>query len=681
MQQSRVRRGLATSAVAALAITGLTLVAAPADAAGGEGLELISQQGRVASVRPDGDTADLPTQYVDLVARRTDPALSIHFEVNADPDAGDGDPGWVTVGSEAAPPGPFVKRQWNGMIDGTSVAGTSVAVRAVGVGGAETTYSTVHDVAVHGAADPVHSVTVDANGGAYFAQPYADAGRTRTLMSVGGTTSATGGTVALSWWNPTAGAFHGTTDAAVSPFDIKVVPDMSAPRVPGGEFRDALDITGWDGTESGGTIAVRAERDSDEVALLSTYAQTVSSVQAHVEQIRSDGTATVEVGALDQHGRITPGVEIRRASDGSLVGYTDQTGYVAADQASGTSESYYANVSDVDAFEAGTDRVSDPIVPGAYEPWPAATEVVLADGAVFDDDEYAAGDLAIQVLDQEGAPYGGGADVRHALHRAGEEAPEPTTSRSDEHGRVVVPFDPAGPDGEYVLTSTPLANLAASADPGTTFVAGDATLSLSGPAAAAPGGRVTYAGRLAVGDRPLPGRRIELAFSRGRELVPGTGADAGILVGGSPTLTASTTTAADGTFSVTVADPAEAGAPAEAGGVLTATAPAARETATAAVAFGTGPGTATLRLAGSSQGGAADRLMISGPDAVAGERVKVLAKVGRRWKAVKTAVLGRTGDVTVKVKDRNGTKRTSYRVRLLPSARTASSTTRTVRVR
>lgn len=684
MRQSRVRRGLAASAVGALAVTGLAVAAPAARAADGPGLELLSQQHGRASLRPDGGTENLPTQYVDLVAARTDPALTIHVEVNADADAGDADPGWEQVGAEAAPPGAFVTKAWDGTIDGASAVGTSVAVRAVGVDGARTTYDTVHDVAVTGTESPVHSVSVRSTAPGYFAQPYADSGRTRTQVRVEGTTSATTGTAQLSWWDPAAREFRGQVDAALTPYDLKVSPDTSTPTVAGGQFRAALDITGYDAAASGGRLAVRAERDSDEVAVLTPYAQGIGSVVAYLRGSHSDGTSTLQVAVTDQSSEGIVGAEVRRMSDGALVGWTDGTGSVTTTQVSGTSERYYANATDADGFDAAVDRATAPIEPPVFTPVPRSAALVLADGAVFDDDEYAAGDVALQSLDQEGRPYAGEAEIAYLLRTPGRPDPEPTVGTSDGTGRLVVPFDPAGPDGRYEVDlgngpgAERVAGGRAGQDPAS-FIAGDATLSLvrTTPAPAS-GGRATYAGRLAIGEHPLPGRRVDLRLDRGTEAVPGRTADA-TLAGGATTTTV--TTGDDGTFTVTVADAAERGGPSETGGVLTATAPSARETATAAVDFGAGVGTFRLRLTGRSSGAGPDRLTVGGDASVAGERVTVLARIGRRWKAVTRAVLDRTGGASVKVRDRNGAAPTRYRVRLLASSRVRPSTSRTTTVR
>ena len=140
----------------------------------------------------------------------------------------------------------------------------------------------------------------------------------------------------------------------------------------------------------------------------------------------------------------------------------------------------------------------------------------------------------------------------------------------------------------------------------------------------------------------------------------------------------------------------EGGLPGETGGTLTATAVAAKETASVTTTFTAGPAapappsatppkapaTVKLKLSGSSKGRAADKLTVSSARTAAGQRVRVYAKSGKGgWKVVKTVRLDRAGRVTAKIKDRNGTKVTSYRVQLIASASVKASTSNVKRLR
>ena len=79
-------RGLAVAAVGALTVTGLAGVASPASHAAAADVVFLSQfnPGHDASTRYDGyDSA------ITLAARVLDPAATVRFELNANPDASD----------------------------------------------------------------------------------------------------------------------------------------------------------------------------------------------------------------------------------------------------------------------------------------------------------------------------------------------------------------------------------------------------------------------------------------------------------------------------------------------------------------------------------------------------------------------------------------------------------------
>ncbi|UMG93757.1 hypothetical protein [Nocardioides sp. TF02-7] len=506
MQHDKLRRGLAASAVGALAVTGLTVATSPAHAAEGDGARMVSQSTGTASLRVDiaWDIGERPPT-VELVAERLDADATLRFEVNADPGAADDSPGWTPVGDSFAPPGRFVRHEWDGLIGAQSAAGSSVAIRVAATTGDGTTYSTVRDVAVEGL-DGDHSVRFRTAELSYFTQPYADSSRTSTLAVVRGNTSATDGAVQLSWWHSGAGEFRGTTAAAVSPADLKYFDGTDSTTVPGGAFDAVLDITGYDAASPDGSLAIRAVRDSDGFLFADVpEAQVITSVSVPTAGPVGSKGMPVRIEVADQDLRSIPGAEVRRTSDGSLVGYTDGRGAVVVLQPTETTESYYVNATDVDAYEEGVDVVTADIVAPAYQPIPSGTRAVLADGDVFDDDEYREGDVAIQLLDQEGTPLRqAGVELGYALHRAGTQQPELTSATTDARGRVVVPFDPEGEDGRYRLVHTvPGADVPTEAT--ATFVAGDARLRLTPAKGKTPsGGKIKYVGRLTIGKLPLP---------------------------------------------------------------------------------------------------------------------------------------------------------------------------------
>lgn len=665
MQQQKVTRGLAASAVAALAITGLTAAPAHAD----PDADLLSVFNAAGNASTRGTPAD-PFGYdqtITLTAEVDETDLeAAYFEYNADETAGPATGGWTSIPGGTISQG-FVTANWN---PDPSLAGTSVSVRVVANDtGLPAQYDIRNNVAISGG-DSVHAVRLSGSQGGYFDQPYAGSGRTSTYLSVSGWTSATSGTVEISAWRSAAGEFQGQTDAVVRETTHKLSPGVFAPAY---RFQGAVDISAYD-ADPDEVIAVAAERDSDDVVPATLYAQTVAAVYAdfrpNVPTTRSTPTT---VNVTDQFGRPIAGAEVRRLSDGAVVGYTGGEGTVTTNQPSGTTEQYFVNTTDADAYEAGTDVIATPAEAPPYVPVPWTVDATLADGAAFDDDEYAVGDIVLRVRDQLGDPYAAGAEVLYRLYPTGGAVPAATAGTTDADGRIVVPFDPAGLDGSWTLSFAKPTGSSAPDPAPVTFVAGDATLSLS-PAAgsAASGGQIVYTGSLAVGGTPLPGRAVALGYTRGTESAPGGTADAGLVGTGNP-LAGAATTSPNGTFTVTVGDAVEAASSTETGQVNASVAGAA-ESASATATFTPTPVRLKVRLTGAHNGRKADVLRIDAPGTTVGEQFQLFRKSKGKWERVLTKRLGKNGDAKVTVRDRNRGKATLYRVTVLPSPAVQQST-------
>jgi hypothetical protein len=665
-------KGLAASAVGALAVTGLTvgLPAAPASAVG-EGVVLVSlfNQGHDASVRWDGTD-----RAIGLVALRLNPAATISFEYNPNPTATDATPGWVTLaGGLTSDIGDYTNYTW---IPGPSLVGTTVAVRAVATVAGTPTYSTRQGVAITASVGDPNSVSLDTTSIGFFDQPYASTGRTATRAAVTGFTSATDGTAQLSWWRASDQTFQGQVNAQVEPYQLKVF-DAPSPNtyVAGGTFSGDLDITAFD-ADAGDVIAFGAELESDDVQPATLYAQTVGSVSAVAQQVPAGQPTTVTVTVVDTtsspSAKPIAGAEVRRSGDGSLVGYTDGAGQVRDVQTSGSLGSYYANTTDNDAFEAGTD-VSTAV--STYAPSATYAQLHSEDGRAFDDDEYAAGDLYLQVSDQNRAPMPAGATASYRIYPSSA-APPATyeTATTDSHGRAPLGFAPQGPDGGYTIDY----HVSTQTDATFTFTAGDSVLTVAPPAGVAgPGGQIAVNGSLNVAGKPLAGRRVAVTYTRGVELVPGNTADAGLVDGANLTLSKTVTTDASGAFSFIVDDPVEKPQGAEPGGKLALSTLAAaggaltgnpNESASATTEFGSTKGKVKIALKGSSAG-AKDKLVVKAPDSVAGETVKFFRVVNGKLVSIKSRKLDKKGDAALKVADTNGSGTTTYVVKLVASDR------------
>ncbi|MEO9323969.1 hypothetical protein ABFT23_10785 [Nocardioides sp. C4-1] len=703
----KLSHGLAVSAVSALAVSGIA-VTAPAAHAAGPQVRLISiyNAGHDASTRPDGsseiiggETTEPGDAGISLVAALPEGAASVAFEYNLDPEASDTDDDWTPTGSPVDRTDGFASTVF-APEPGSDVVDSDIAVRVVATSEGGTTYSTRRDVHVSGPDAAVNSVRVATGDRGFFVQPYAGSARTATLTSVNGTTSATEGTVELSAWRAADGTFAGRTAAAVTQTPFKVVDEDGLRFYLGGAYTGAVDLTGF-GVQDGDVVAFGAERDTDGVQPAAVYEQSIAGiVVVDGRSVANGGVFTTRVD--DQEGRPVVGAEVRRLSDGSLVGYTDALGQVTSRQADGEPESYYANTTDVDAYEEEVDVVTTEVVTNGNAPVATDSQVELADGAVFDDDEYAAGDVAVLVTDQFGDPVGAGTMVRYRLYPTGTEAPaEQLVLTTGTDGRAVVPFDPAGPDGGYTLEAEvdpPSDMRAARRAPSTTatFVAGQAALTLTRrtPAPTA-GGQVTYQGRLSIGDDRLQGRLVGLRFTHGVELVPGRDADAGILVGDRVVPAQNVVTDRNGVFRVTVKDPVERPRAGEIEGALAAATLTNRASTTSTLAgnadaravvrvdFSGKRGRASIKLFGIGQRPVSDILRVEGPASIAGETVKIFKIRGDGSRQlVRTRVLDKDGDAKqIKVRDRNRRSFTRFVAMLVASKRVEGATSNKRRLR
>jgi hypothetical protein len=681
-------KGLAASAVGALALTGLA-VGLPAGlaTAAGPGVAFLSlyNQGNDASVRFDGGDSGIT-----LTALRLDPTATISFEFNTDPSAGDGSPGWTAVPGTPTSVGEYRELVWT---PDPALTGTEVAVRAVATAGGGVTYATRQGVAIARADWGTETVALSRTSSGslnvgYFRQPYASTGRTAVRASVRGLTSASAGAVQVGWWDPATQSIQGKVDAAVEASDLKTMTPGTFIRG-GGSFRADLDITAFS-PGPGDAIALAGELDTDEVHLAALYEQTPATVVAFAPEVPAGPPTTVTISVEDSTTVDVAGVEVRRQSDGSLVGYTDGAGVLRDPQLFGSIDSYYVNTTDTDAYEAGTDLTA---TVATYVPSATTALPVLLDGRVFDDDEHAAGDLYFRVEDQsrEGEPMPG-ASVSYRIYPTGTTPPATyQTAIANNQGRAPIAFAPQGPDGDYTVDY----HLGADADKTVSFTAGDASLGLTpGSGAAAPGGEVTLKAALTVAGKPLPNRRVAAAYARGIELVPGQIADAALVNGATRVLSLLAETDPLGGFSVTVDDPAESSQAAETKGKLALSSIAAsaggislagnpNESASAAIAFGSAKGKAKVKLKGKSAGNK-DKLVVKGPDSVAGEKVRFYRVVNGKLRAIKaskkSSKLNKSGDTVLKVTDSNANGLTTYVVKLVTSERVKGSKSKKLRL-
>ncbi len=707
MPRSLPRRSLAATAVGALAVSGLALGPQPAGAIGPVVI-LLSQADRVASVRYDGtDSA------VQLTAHRLDPSTTIGFEFNRDPRAGNAADGWTAVSGAPTMTGAYAQQVWEppaGLVGrvGGAAGGRHRRRR-------QPSYSLRPNVVIAGPDDLEHSVSIGPGYAPFF--PHA-AGRglhrhrllRAALRRLGPHRHHDGGLGhhhrrdrlgrADVLEHRRTGPSAAGSAAAVRPTSLKAPdPDSGFTTTPGGAFAGVLDITPfapapgpcWPSPPSAApttSCPPRSYRQTDRVRADAT---------PDASEVRAGERARVTVlSAFDSTSQPIAGAEVRRRSDSGLVGYTDGLGQVVARQPGGTTETYYVNTADSDAYTGGEDVQSSAVSIGTYTPVVTSLQLYSQDGLLFDRDEYTAGDLYLQVTDQQGRPFGEGEAVRFRSYRDGTTPPGYRTRTADSRGRVVVPFDSSVPAGDHRIDGR-LAS-AAPSDPDQTVVLtiGDARLRLTpseSPVQRGIGGQIDYTGRLTMGGAPLTGRRISLRYLRGVEVVPGGRADAAVVQGRRRVLVRAVTTDDDGEFTFTVDDPARRPRASEIGGRLIAATANQPASATAVdgnagariisgTRFGTGRrGGVRVVLRGASNGARGDVLRVTAPTSVAGESVRLYRTAPGGRSLLATRRLNRAGDLPrVVVADRNGRALTTYVVQLVPSRRVLGSSSAPLRV-
>ncbi len=457
------RRSLAVTAVGALAVTGLAFSPQPAGAAGPVVL-LISQPDRLASVRYDG------TDYaLQLTAQRLDPSTTVTFEFNRDPRAG------KSRGLDGDHRAAHDDRPLRGPVLGAAERPGRADDRPAGGGGHR---ASVHyvlaaaDVVIAGADDLEHSVSIGPGYFPFTTSPEVGLHRHRVLRP------------ALrrhrSHRHHDGGLGHHVRPDRVGRADLvaPVGPDLprpgrrppssrrrsrrptgaGRPAVPGGFFAGVLNIAPFAPTPA------TCSRSPPSAAPTTSSPPRCSgrpsgAVNASADAPRCEPARRSRVRSRRRHlGRPQPvaGAEVRRLSDGALVGYTDGLGRVVTRQPGGTSETYYVNTTDADPYPAGTDLASSAVSGRTpTRPRRAASAPVLAGRPASTATSTAAGDLyAPGHRPVRAGRTARATQVRYKLYRDGTTPPGSyRPGAADARGRVVVPLEPLGSAGDHRSTS------------------------------------------------------------------------------------------------------------------------------------------------------------------------------------------------------------------------------------
>lgn len=412
MNSSGIKRGLAGSAITALAISGLPFLASSASAtpisdttATADDVVLYSAQAGGVSDRFDGTN-----ESFSLVAGGGANVDSVLFQYQATSTTGD----WNDV------PGGAVARNDDGVfqLDWKNVPADVTAVRAVANTGdidANLTVATVADAT----ASTVELATEGALG--VFQAPYTDdaspaAGTARGGDYVGVTGTTSGETASVT----VADASHGT-GATVT--ESATDADETTGNTSGGVFDAILDINGYDysnGSEPNQIALNAATANTDDAEGSTLYIQKIADITAvpanqevsdasdaeillTVTDQRTNPVANAEVGYYVADDAATTGTD---EEQNVVLGYTDANGEFMVDTSGfteGGDYSFYANTTDEDDYEASIDPLDTATVT-TYDPALESVEIVNErDRSAFDIDELDdADDFTIETRDQRG---------------------------------------------------------------------------------------------------------------------------------------------------------------------------------------------------------------------------------------------------------------------------------------
>ena len=563
-KNSGMKRGLATVAVSALALTGLPFLMSPAsadslaDQAGGPNAVVLLAPETGASVKNDGVNTT-----VHLLATAGANAAKVRFEYK-----GLLDPTPTTIATVTRANGAF-STEWTVPIALHNDLGTTV--RAVALTAADIELTTDTElVQVGTAAESVDVANAAGSGLGVFVQPYTTPGNTKSLAAVSGTTSDLAANPALTLDSPS-----GTGGNMSEDWVGEVAPGATSRA-----FSGPVDLSGysWDPTApivDEAAVRVTAGSDSDDAEVVNLYKQTITTVNAVASpaSVQGAGTTTGLVTVLDGQGKPVVGAQVIRT--GGPTVYTDSRGIASfpglTGSMAGTAYEFVVNTTDNPAYESLIDHKRTVTVT-SYAPEATALTAASEDGAAFDDDEFAAGDIQITVKDQNNNPLAG-EEVTYFWHVAPFATTAgypkdlaPATAGDNADGTYDVAFPAGEPSGTYTLNyyintdGTPGEGPTDLAGTDLVVTAGEAALTWKdGATAQAPAGTTaTFEGVLKLEDgTALAGRTVDIDWSKtllGDAVVAAQPAQPAGTTRVSNT-EATAVTRADGTFGIAIVDP------------------------------------------------------------------------------------------------------------------------------
>jgi hypothetical protein len=578
MISSGMKRGLAATAISAMSVSGLPFLAPSASAvslatSGADANSVIIATPDTATVSTKNDGQNT-TVRLETVGGANVTSVKYEYSLGG---------AFTTIATVTRNDNGAFAHEWAPTgLDGA----TGVTVKATGLAADGTTViaSDTQGVAIN-ATDPSVNVNDGATVGV-FQKPDYDVGGLDTAANnviLSGTSSSPTGAPATKFWDDDTDGASAGNQAGWSTTSGTTTSTTAAGAATG-TWSGVLDITGYN---FGATdeLLVKATDTTDDSEAYSLYKQTITTVTATADrtQVPVGQTAAITVTVKDQNGNPIAGAEVR-ADDNTLIGQTNRKGEVSTTQGAGT-HYYFANNTASDSFEPEVgDKRSDSITVTQYAPAPTKLVASSNDGPAFDTQEYAAGDITVQVQDQNSnnfdtagqtlqyywvvTPFVGGTPIRVP-------ATGTTPQPAELGGKYVVTFPAGQPDGTYELFASldadPLGNGAIASSKVLTVKEGNSDIAYDQASReqAAAGTSEVVGAKLTLADGTgLGGRQVTMTWTiatGGTDSTP----DAGIVqANGTIGASRSVRTGADGSFSVTVKDPAETPQGTETGGVL-----------------------------------------------------------------------------------------------------------------
>ncbi|MBM7507299.1 hypothetical protein JOE61_001113 [Nocardioides salarius] len=528
MNSSGIKRGLAGSAITALAISGLPFLASSASAAplsaqaDANDVELYTPAS-TASVSNDG-----VNNSVHLVANGGTGVQQIRFQYNPDENATAESTGWVNIATVSRSAAGHFTTEWT---PAPALYNTDVAIRALGLGAgqAEGDNAEINQVTVSPTADSVDIANAPDSVVGVFQQNYTDEEQTALLGAVSGTTSDVTGAAGVEVTTP----YNEASRSA----DVSGTVSGTTPRT----WSAPADFTGY-GTIDATNVADEAlviatvNGEGDDAEAVELNRQSIRTVTAAADDatVIPGGSTDVTVTVLDAQSNPVVGAQVVPEGGAELddAVYTNSQGEAVFEgldsDANGETYAFYVNVDDEDGYQNGKDfRRTVTITEEAQTP--TDLEATSTDGAAFDNDEYSEGDIFVTLTDQNDEPVAGQVVnyswTFNAFPVAGEETPDAevttgTTEATDEDGMAVIPL-PEGYDdqaGTYALTyylnqdDTPGQGSGDLSGDALTLKAGEAELEFAQANAAPAGTNATFTASLELQDgTALAGR--DVAFS------------------------------------------------------------------------------------------------------------------------------------------------------------------------